>query len=347
LVGFNFVKAESSCPFDQEMELGTENSKVGILQSFMLSTLKIYSGPVTNYFGPLTMASVKKFQESSGLLQTGKVDLVTANALCKIYLSYKTSEPLNTKSGECFLKTLGIQRGYFESENEEVKNLQIYLNQKGHYPENITSGYFGIKTELALKSFQKANNISQSGIVDDVTFKAICGYENSQSNYCPFITNNLSVGYFEEANNEVKALQMVLSKLNVLEEKYITGYFGKITETAVKNMQAKGGLASTGVLDLNTRQALCKLVNLPMKDGDSSPYESSTSNVDITISDIQVLPSEIDVNTKTSIVIKIKNIGGENTKAIKGSLYVNDKEINKSNIVAMKPNDEVIAIVQN
>jgi peptidoglycan hydrolase-like protein with peptidoglycan-binding domain len=348
VVGINQVRAESSCPFDQEMGLGTENSKVGVLQSFMLNTLKIYSGPVTNYFGPLTMASVKIFQESSGLLQTGKVDLITANSLCKIYLSYKTSEPLNTGSGECFIKTLGIQKGYFEEANEEVKNLQLYLNQKGYYPENVISGYFGIKTEAALKAFQKANNISQSGIIDDITFKVICGYESNQSSYCPFVTDNLSIGYFEEANNEVKALQMILSKLSLLEEKNITGYFGKITSEAVKSMQSKVGLISTGVLNLETRQALCKMINLPLK-GESSgnPYESSNSNIDVTISDVGVLPDKIDVNTKTAIVIKIKNIGSEDSKAIKSSLYINDKEINKTNVSVIKPNDEVIAIVQN
>lgn len=347
LVGFNYAKAESSCPFDQELALGTQSEKVGILQKFMLETLKIYSGPITNYFGPLTMSSVKVFQESSGLLQTGKVDLVTANALCKIYLSYVTGQPLNTTSGECFLKTLGIQRGYFEEANDEVKNLQIYLNQKGFYPENITSGYFGVKTELALKAFQKANNISQSGIIDDVTFKVICGYESNQSSYCPFVTDNLSIGYFEEANDEVKMLQMILNKLELLSEKNITGYFGKITEDAVKSMQTKTNLTSTGVLDLKTREILCKMVNLPMKDSGSNPYESLSSNVDVTISGVTISPEKIDVNTKTAIVIKIKNIGSEETKTIKSSLFINDKEVNKTNINPIKSNDEVVAIVQN
>ncbi|MFA5091582.1 MAG: peptidoglycan-binding domain-containing protein, partial [Candidatus Paceibacterota bacterium] len=86
---------ESTCPFEQEMALGTENIQVGILQTFMKNTIKIYDGPITNYFGPLTMSALKLFQEKSGLLATGTVDLVTANALCKVYLSYKTNEPVN------------------------------------------------------------------------------------------------------------------------------------------------------------------------------------------------------------------------------------------------------------
>ena len=349
IVGFNQANAESICPFDQEMKLDDENSRVGILQDFMKESLKIYNGPITNYFGPVTSSSVKVFQKSSGLLETGQVDLVTANALCKIYLSYKTSTPVNMKSNECFIKTLGLQRGYFENENEEVKNLQIYLNQKGFYPENVISGYFGVKTENALKSFQKSNNLSQSGIVDDVTFKTICGYESNQANYCPFITENLSIGYFEEPNNEVKALQMILNKLNLLEEKNITGYFGKITQEAVKAMQIKGDITPTGVLDLITRKALCKMINLPMQgDSGDNPYESSTSNVDVAIAlPLYVFPEKIDVNTKTSIVVKIKNIGKEDSKPIKGSIYINEKEISTANISAMKPEAEVIAIVTN
>ena len=343
------VKAESTCPFEQEMSLGVENIQVGILQTFMKNTIKIYDGPITNYFGPKTMAAVKLFQEKSGLLTTGSVDLVTANALCKVYLSYKTSDPVNMNSDSCFLKTLGIKRGYFELANEEVKNLQIFLNQKGFYPENIISGFFGVKTESALKAFQKSKQINESGIIDDLTFKAICGYESNQSLYCPFVTNNLSMGYFEEETNEVKTLQLILAKLGMLEEKYVTGYFGNLTSEAVKAMQTKGGIAATGILDIATRQALCQALNLPMKDGsNANPYESSTSKVDVAISDLNIFPiGKIDVNTRTSIVVKIKNIGSEESKPMISSLYINDQEISKANINAIKPNDEVMAIVQN
>jgi peptidoglycan hydrolase-like protein with peptidoglycan-binding domain len=293
------------------------------------------------------MASVKVFQDNSGLLQTGKVDLVTATALCKIYMSYKTSEPITDQGSECFIKTLGIQKGYFEEANEQVKQLQIYLNQKGFYPENVISGYFGVKTETALKAFQTKNNISPSGIVDDVTFKAICGYESNQSSYCPFVTENLTVGYFENETNEVKMLQMILNKLSLLEEKNITGYFGNLTKEAVKVMQTKSGLGSTGILNLETRQALCKMLNLPLKIENTNPYESADSKVDLTISDVSVLPEKIDVNTKTAIVIKIKNIGSESSASVKGSLYMNDKEITKANISTIASGEEVVGIVKN
>ena len=347
LVGLTIARA-STCPFNRELVLGNEHEQVGILQAFMKNTIKIYDGPITNYFGSKTMSALKVFQEKSGLLPTGSVDLVTANALCKVYLSYKTSEPVNMTSDSCFLKTLGIKRGYFELENEEVKNLQIFLNQKGFYPENVISGFFGVKTEAALKTFQKANQISESGIIDDLTFKAICGYESNQSLYCPFVTNNLSIGYFEEATNEVKTLQLILAKLGMLEEKYVTGYFGNLTSEAVKTMQAKGGITATGVLDMTTRQALCKALNLPMKDGtNSNPYESSSSKVDVIISGISVLPDAINEGIQTNIVVKIKNIGSEESKPMITSLYINDQEINKANINAIKPNDEVMAIVQN
>jgi len=347
LVGLTMASA-STCPFNRELVLGNENEQVGTLQTFMKNTIKIYDGPITNYFGPKTMAAVKLFQEKSGLLTTGSVDLVTANALCKVYLSYKTSDPVNMNSDSCFLKTLGIKRGYFELANEEVKNLQIFLNQKGFYPENIISGFFGVKTESALKAFQKSKQINESGIIDDLTFKAICGYESNQSLYCPFVTNNLSMGYFEEETNEVKTLQLILAKLGMLEEKYVTGYFGNLTSEAVKAMQTKGGIAATGILDIATRQALCQALNLPMKDGsNANPYESSTSKVDVIISGISVLPEVINEGVQTSIVVKIKNIGSEESKPMISSLYINDQEISKANINAIKPNDEVMAIVQN
>jgi hypothetical protein len=46
-------------------------------------------------------------------------------------------------------------------------------------------------------------------------------------------------------------------------------------------------------------------------------------------------------------VVKVKNIGSENSTSVKGSLYINDKEITKANISTIKSNEEVVGIVSN
>jgi peptidoglycan hydrolase-like protein with peptidoglycan-binding domain len=117
------------CPFDREMNLGDENSSIKELQKFLALDKSVYTGPATGYFGPLTQKAVKSFQEKTGLLANGKIDLATATVLCQIYLSYKSSEPVNnddslTVDNSCFLKTLNLELGYYDEVTEEVLNLQ-------------------------------------------------------------------------------------------------------------------------------------------------------------------------------------------------------------------------------
>ena len=56
----------------------------------------------------------------------------------------------------------------FGTTSNEIKNLQIALKLKGYFAFNIT-GYFGIITLLAVKAFQKANNIITTGFVGPLT----------------------------------------------------------------------------------------------------------------------------------------------------------------------------------
>lgn len=52
--------------------------------------------------------------------------------------------------------------------NEDIKNLQIMLQGVGLSPER-TDGYFNSKTELAVKAFQRMNNLPVTGEVDKET----------------------------------------------------------------------------------------------------------------------------------------------------------------------------------
>ncbi len=52
--------------------------------------------------------------------------------------------------------------------NVDVKNLQIILNGLG-YKTGREDGYFDNKTEIAVKAFQKVNNLKETGIVEENT----------------------------------------------------------------------------------------------------------------------------------------------------------------------------------
>ncbi len=174
----------SSCPFDRELSLGSKGNAVTELQKFLSMDGSIYPEKiVSGYYGKLTVNAIKRFQEKAGLLQSGKVDVATATILCQMYLSYRTTETVSVDSSfaksSCVFQTVNLGPGYFESANSEVSNIQKYLNQKGFYPENIVSGFYGQLTASAVKRLQKHYNLEQTGIVDSKTIAAVCGSSDS------------------------------------------------------------------------------------------------------------------------------------------------------------------------
>jgi peptidoglycan hydrolase-like protein with peptidoglycan-binding domain len=76
-------------------------------------------------------------------------------------------------------------------------------------------------------------------------------------------TSILSVEHFTKVfkkgdkDIEIEHLQEILSADgDSYAQKYITGYFGSLTQTALKNFQAKHGLLQTGVVDAATQKEL-------------------------------------------------------------------------------------------
>lgn len=68
----------------------------------------------------------------------------------------------------------------YRQTNNEVKELQKYLNSKGYTVSNTGAGslnnetnYFGLKTKQAVMKFQKANNLKQDGIVGPKTIEKL------------------------------------------------------------------------------------------------------------------------------------------------------------------------------
>ncbi|HOK17464.1 MAG TPA: CARDB domain-containing protein [Candidatus Paceibacterota bacterium] len=77
---------------------------------------------------------------------------------------------------------------------------------------------------------------------------------------CPFVTIGLSKGYFDEPTSEVKELQKLLKQdKSIYPEGLVTGYFGRLTEAALKRFQAKYNLSQSGIVDEATRQKLCEV----------------------------------------------------------------------------------------
>ncbi|MFA5091769.1 MAG: peptidoglycan-binding domain-containing protein [Candidatus Paceibacterota bacterium] len=100
--------------------------------------------------------------------------------------------------------------------------------------------------------------------------------ENTQAvdNSCPF-DREMSLG---SENSAVKELQNFLALDKNVYNGPVTGYFGSITEKAVKTFQTKAGLLANGKVDLAKATILCQ-VYLSYKE--SMPI----SNTEETVSD--------------------------------------------------------------
>lgn len=135
---------------------GSTGSGVQALQNQLVklghaSAADMATGPGT--FGSRTEAAVKSFQAANGVAETGKFDETTRAAMVNI--------------------NSGIKRG---DSGKQVEALQDKLVAGGFMTAaqvNTGRGTFGPQTEAALKAFQKANNISETGQLGPTTYAAL------------------------------------------------------------------------------------------------------------------------------------------------------------------------------
>jgi len=158
-----------------------------------------------------------------------------------------------------FTKTLVLKM-----EDAEVFNLQKVLSlDPAIYPEGEVTGYFGKLTEAAVKRFQKKYCIRTTGQGGPQT-RAKLHELYGPSDMGPFsyiFTLTLKKG---NQGSEVLNLQRALmldSTVSPLGS--ITGYFGEITEKAVKDFQRRYDIRITGQVGPLTRDKLNELFSEP------------------------------------------------------------------------------------
>lgn len=78
--------------------------------------------------------------------------------------------PVATAQPVEFTETLKL-----EMENDEVKAMQQRLAQLGYMEVSDATGYFGTKTEAAVKAFQRNSGLEADGIAGTGTLAALMG----------------------------------------------------------------------------------------------------------------------------------------------------------------------------
>ena len=130
---------------DFPLQNGTSSDKVKDLQTLLI-TKKYLTGTADGVFGNGTEGAVKVFQKEYGLESTGVVDETLYNKI------QSAESKISWKKGDV---------------NSGIKDLQKLLIEKKYLvlAEDKITDNIGPSTDAAIKAFQKANGLTEDGIV--------------------------------------------------------------------------------------------------------------------------------------------------------------------------------------
>ncbi|MEO1429501.1 MAG: peptidoglycan-binding protein [Cyanobacteria bacterium J06632_19] len=146
---------------------GSRGPQVVTLQQ-NLKQLGYFYGNPTGFYDRSTQEAVMRFQQSYGLPMTGNVDPRTSQTIFQVLRSGRRG----MGGGSDF------EPIYPGDRNQRVEKLQNRLLELGLLKAN-PNGYFGALTREGLLAFQRYRGLSETGFVDENTWKEL-GFNNSR-----------------------------------------------------------------------------------------------------------------------------------------------------------------------
>lgn len=142
--------------------------------------------------------------------------------------------------------------------DEYVLALQSKLKDLGFFSGNAT-GYYGTKTQQAVIDYQVSHSLAADGKAGPETLSSIMGedFEISPENRV-FTSGDTDADYPEPGDKGtiVSDIQEKLKELEYYNYPSITGYYGPVTEQAVKSFQSTNGIVADGIVGTETMTAL-------------------------------------------------------------------------------------------
>ena len=239
--------------------------------------------PANGVFAESTEDAVRKFQEIFDLPVDGIVGKATWYKIQFIYNGVKRLSELDSEG----LTVEELSRQFPEtlsegSRGDGVRIVQYFLSYVSLYNSSVPpltiDGIYGEKTAASVSAFQRERGLPVTGVVDEETYSAlydayrgiILSLPDSQfiGTARPFPGFDLARG---QSNSYVRLLQ---EYLNVISETYteipsvsVDGVFGPATENAVRAFQRTFSLPDTGVVGINTWEAIGDLYEDLVKGG--------------------------------------------------------------------------------
>ncbi len=249
---------------------GASGPKVTALQQ-ALSELGFYNGKQDGSYGTDTQQAVRRFQEKNGYKATG-IALPEMQKMIYEGRSRNASNRVVTCNVLPPIENPDMQLG---NKGEAVADLQRMLTTLGFY-KDVIDGTYGKTTVNAVRAYQKAHSIKETGKMNSFTWLSInaaSGKNTTQT--LPENENQLT-----EANVIVMRRGTRGLAVTRLQERLVAlGYYNKVPNgiyeaqdmEAVRTFQRNNGLTSSGIADLITQQTLYSAEAVP---GSQTPPEN-------------------------------------------------------------------------
>ncbi len=244
-------------------------------------------------FSTDTEDAVTEFQRIAGLTPDGIVGNATWYAIIFYYNAVKRLNELNSEG--LALSEISQEFPFVLEEGvtgQSVRNLQYYINYLSRYyntiPSVVVDGIYGPATRAAVVDAQNTFELAADGIVGPLTWQRIY-------NAYLGIVDTIPIEYVEGRGVPYQGVPLRLGSEGetvVLLQRYLariadtfselptvtpTGYFGNVTERAVRAFQEFAELPVTGVVNIETWDAIVRLFDTAsagddLKDGQYPGY---------------------------------------------------------------------------
>lgn len=245
------------------LESGSEGDEVLALQNRLIA-LGYLTGTADGKYGTQTQNAIKLFQKALGISQTGIANvslqekLFSANA--PAYAASATAAP-STDSGVAASGYTTLVRG---DSGDNVRSLQSRLKELGYLSGSV-DGSFGGQTESAVKAFQKALGLTQSGVASSSLQEKLFAADAPKAavtvtaapttaaptaapaapTATPGVGGYSELSYGMKNNLAVQNMQNRLKELGYFTAQSTGNYYSQTAE-AVKLFQQAVGLSATG-----------------------------------------------------------------------------------------------------
>lgn len=165
------------------LRLGTRSRDVALLQQVLNRISQSYPAipkvlPVNGNFGPMTEASVKKFQSIFNLTPDGVVGRSTWYKLALLYVAVTKLSELVSEGQTTYVINIPVLEEFKEGDyGREVSQLQYILQMLGEFIYEIPSvtidGVYGPATRAAVEAAQRQIGLPVTGEVDSTTWNAL------------------------------------------------------------------------------------------------------------------------------------------------------------------------------